>query len=429
MMRCWLLPSYQGENVGMASLEKRKGGYRVVFRHAGRKYSRSLITSQLTAARASVARLEDNLRRVELGLLAPPPEADICEFLLSDGRSTARETVSPIETLKDLCEGYFAGLPTGSLEESTLYGMHIHVKHLNRILGRSLVIDAVKAAHLQRYIEKRSRQKTRAKRPISPATIKKEIVTLRTMWNWTKNMGHLERPFPGRGLKYPKLEAKLPFRTLSDVEERLARGGLPPGYEAKLLESVFLSLEELQELLEHVKNAASRPFLYPMFVFAAHTGARRSEMLRSEIDDIDLRSGTVIIRERKRIHGTKSTRLAPLSPLLDAVLRDWLKQHPGGIHTFCHDDLARGGKRSVGPSPLTPDEAHDHFKRALRGSRFEKLRGWHVFRHSFCSNCAARGIDQRVINAWVGHQSEEMVQRYRHLLPRQSKDAIELVFG
>ncbi len=130
----------------MASLEKRKGGYRVVFRYAGRKYSRSLITSHLTAARASVARLEDTLRRMELGLMSPPPEVDLCEFLLSDGRSSLRETASSIGTLKDLCESYFAGLPEGSLEESTLYGMHIRVKHLKRILGRSLAVDAVKAA-------------------------------------------------------------------------------------------------------------------------------------------------------------------------------------------------------------------------------------------------------------------------------------------
>lgn len=165
----------------MASLEKRKGCYRVVFRYAGRKYSRSLLTANLTAARASLARLEDNLRRMGLGLLSAPPESDLCEFLLSDGRLTVRADLSPVVTLKDLCERYFAGLPAGSLEESTLYGMHIHIKHLKRILGGNLVIDAVKAAHLQRYIEKRSRQKTRAKRPISPATIKREIVTLRTI--------------------------------------------------------------------------------------------------------------------------------------------------------------------------------------------------------------------------------------------------------
>jgi site-specific recombinase XerD len=57
------------------------------------------------------------------------------------------------------------------------------------------------------------------------------------------------------------------------------------------------------------------------------------------------------------------------------------------------------------------------------------LRGWHVLRHSFCSNCAARGIDQRLINAWAGHQTEEVVRRYQHLIPDQQRAAIRSVFG
>ena len=89
---------------------------------------------------------------------------------------------------------------------------------------------------------------------------------------------------------------------------------------------------------------------------------------------------------------------------------------------------SRGKTREIG-TPITRDEAHDHFKRTLAGSKWEKLRGWHVFRHSFCSNCAAKGIDQRIINAWVGHQTEEMVRRYRHLIPNQQQEAIRLVFG
>ena len=52
-----------------------------------------------------------------------------------------------------------------------------------------------------------------------------------------------------------------------------------------------------------------------------------------------------------------------------------------------------------------------------------------MFRHSFCSNCAAKGIDQRLINAWVGHQTEEMVRRYRHLIPNQQQEAIRVVYG
>ena len=41
----------------------------------------------------------------------------------------------------------------------------------------------------------------------------------------------------------------------------------------------------------------------------------------------------------------------------------------------------------------------------------------------------AKGVDQRIIDAWVGHLSPEMVRRYRHLLPDQQKSAIDLVFG
>jgi len=28
---------------------------------------------------------------------------------------------------------------------------------------------------------------------------------------------------------------------------------------------------------------------------------------------------------------------------------------------------------------------------------WEVLRGWHVLRHSFISNCASRGVDQRLL--------------------------------
>lgn len=70
-------------------------------------------------------------------------------------------------------------------------------------------------------------------------------------------------------------------------------------------------------------------------------------------------------------------------------------------------------KREIG-SPVTPSELHKHFRTTLKGSSWEVLHGWHVLRHSFCSNCAAAGVEQRLINDWVGHQTPEMVRRYRH---------------
>ena len=35
-----------------------------------------------------------------------------------------------------------------------------------------------------------------------------------------------------------------------------------------------------------------------------------------------------------------------------------------------------------------PDQASHHLDRTLAGTNWEKIRGWHIFRHSFISNCA-----------------------------------------
>jgi integrase len=424
------LAAWQGEAAIMATLECRRGNYRVIFYAGKERFSRSLKTRQRREAVAAVARLEDNLRRVELGLLVPPEDADIGAFLLSDGRTTATLEVPEIRTLQALFANYFTSIPAGSIEENTRSGMNTHVKHLQRIMGRTANIHAMQAADLQRYIERRSQAPGLHGRLISAATIKKEVITLRTVWNWSFHMGLLKRPFPSRGLKYPKLEEKPPFQTVAEITRRIERGGLTTAQEADLWDAAFLTLPEVSELLAYVKEHARQPFLYPMFAFAAHTGARRSEMLRSQLTDVDLDLGTVLLHERKRVRGKHSTRRVPLSPKLVAILREWFDRHPGGSQTFCLSlDVAHSKKNRVAYEPLSIDETHDHFKRTLKDSKWSRLRGWHIFRHSFCSNCAAKGLDQRLINAWVGHQTEEMVKRYRHLIPNQERDAIQSVFG
>jgi len=78
---------------------------------------------------------------------------------------------------------------------------------------------------------------------------------------------------------------------------------------------------------------------------------------------------------------------------------------------------------------LTANEVHDHFQRTLAGSKWAVIPGWHCFRHSFISVCASRGVDQRLIDDWVGHQTEEQRRRYRHLLPSTQQQAIRSVFG
>jgi integrase len=287
----------------------------------------------------------------------------------------------------------------------------------------------VTVANMQNYVDRRLRDSYRDK-PIRPDTVKKEVATFRLIWNWAVSQDYLTGPAPTKGLKYPKTEQKLPFMTRKDIEKIANRGGLTEQQQKALWNCLFLTSKQVQEVLDHVIQVAEHPFIFPMFVFAAHTGARRSEILRSQVDDFDFQSGTVMIREKKRNHDKSLTyRRVQMSELLIQTMQKWFSQHPGGQFSICEPvKIMRGKTREVGV-PLTRSEAHDHFKRTLKGSKWEKIRGFHVFRHSFASNLAAAGVDQRIIDKWMGHQTEEMRKRYQHLYPDQQQQAIDSVFG
>ena len=77
----------------MASIESRNGKQRIVFYFGGQKYSRTLGQCSHKTARLALAQVEDNLRRVELGTLAVPPDADIASVLLSSGSVTQQLTL------------------------------------------------------------------------------------------------------------------------------------------------------------------------------------------------------------------------------------------------------------------------------------------------------------------------------------------------
>jgi integrase len=87
---------------------------------------------------------------------------------------------------------------------------------------------------------------------------------------------------------------------------------------------LYLTAEELKRFLDHVRQAARHPFIYPMICMAAHTGARRSELIRAEISDVDFAADQIQIREKKRVRGQVTFRRVPLTPHLRSVLESWL---------------------------------------------------------------------------------------------------------
>jgi integrase len=111
---------------------------------------------------------------------------------------------------------------------------------------------------------------------------------------------------------------------------------------------------------------------------------------------------------------------------LDLILRPWLDTHPGTPFTFFHAKPSHDIE--CGYDQLTKDQASYYFKRLLKDSKWSVVKGWHCLRHSFISNCASKGIDQRMIDEWVGHTTEEMRRRYRHLFPSTQQDAMKQLF-
>ncbi|MCC7086524.1 MAG: site-specific integrase [Pirellulales bacterium] len=402
------------------------GHYHISFRLGGRKFKRSLDTKSESDAQGMAGRIEDNIKLVERGILSIPPGADIPRFLLSDGKIVGPVEAPAVVSLGTLLDQYEKAISGGVVEDSTLATIRIHAKHLKRILGEKTDVRTISRDRLQEYINARRAQRSNRGTAISPITIRKELTTLSGVWSWAIPGGVIG-PFPNKGLKYPKGVDKSPFQTWEEIEKQIERGNLSEKDRESLWNCLFLSIAETTELLKHVKAKAQQPFLYPMVVLAAHTGARRSELIRSRLVDFDEES--VIIRERKRSKKKHTIRRVPFTPFLKKVIQEWLQEHPGGPYTFCMKKVAHSKKHRSGPEPITVDEAQDHLKRALAHSKWEKLRGWHVMRHSFISNCALMGIDQRIIDSFVGHTTEEMRKRYTHLFPSAKKAAIEAVFG
>jgi Site-specific recombinase XerD len=253
-------------------------------------------------------------------------------------------------------------------------------------------------------------------------------------------------------LTFRKEKEKPPFMTRAEIGRKIS--GLNDAEIAELYEALYLTNDEIPNFLNYIKEHASQPFLFPMATTAAHTGARRSELCRALLSDVDFEVGTITFREKKRVKGMLTTRRIPLSKFLTLVLQTWVANHPGGKYLFCQKEVARSKKRSpttghrgrgrastiagrlanvslrkIDVLPVTVDEASDHLARVVLESEWEHAGRWHMFRHSFVSACASNGTDQRFIDEWVGHQTDEQRRRYRHLTPTSQKKAIAKLFG
>ena len=172
------------------------GPFKLGFRFAGQQYKVSLRTKNQRKAQARLHRVEENIALVKEGRLVIPDDADVAQFLLSDGKLDGKpRPKAKLRSLRQFTDAYLASMPKGSLEENTLQGLQIHFAHLQRIFGKSFPLATLSLEELQGYVERRSTDPGRRGRTLSATTIKKEVATLRALWNWAVHAEHLSRAF------------------------------------------------------------------------------------------------------------------------------------------------------------------------------------------------------------------------------------------
>jgi site-specific recombinase XerD len=78
--------------------------------------------------------------------------------------------------------------------------------------------------------------------------------------------------------------------------------------------------------------------------------------------------------------------------------------------------------------PITRDRVIKAIRGAQRLAGVPQA-GVHVLRHTFCSHLAMKGAPARAIQELAGHADLSTTQRYMHLSPAATEDAIRLLDG
>jgi integrase len=406
----------------MANLGQKDGIFHVRFRFRGKEYKKSLKTHDERAAEAACHVIELTMHRLLTGQLQVPPAVDPGDFIVSGG-TLLKPVESPIPRValpstRQLADEYSTSVKN-LLAPSYHYSQAMHLRHLVRHLGAraDAPCDRIGFRDLDKYIKARLAVR-------HPNTAERERITLLQFYKWAVRQRYVPESPAAALVPIKGGEDRPPFRTISEINSIIERGGLRDAEIPDLWECLYLSPAEIAIVLATVRPNARVDYSFLLHAIPAYTGMRRGEILRLRWVDVDLADGYISARSRKQSRRKRETvRRIDLHPELKKELLAWRQQRPQGQHVICDASTLE---------PINNDRANRCFWQPMRHTQWclDNTKDWfkigfHTYRHSFASNLAAAGVDQRVIDEFMGHQTEGMRKRYRHLFPRDRRSAIE----
>jgi integrase len=155
---------------------------------------------------------------------------------------------------------------------------------------------------------------------------------------------------------------------------------------------------------------ASRcPGHMPAFVFALHTGLRKSEQFGLRWSDVDMSRKVIIVPHPKNNRSREIT----MNETCFAVIDDLYQNRPDDDRVFRSD---RYKKRPI-------IDIKKAFESAVKEAKIEDFT-WHCLRHTFITRLVQAGVDLRTVQYLAGHQSLAMTGRYAHFAPALNQAAV-----
>lgn len=169
---------------------------------------------------------------------------------------------------------------------------------------------------------------------------------------------------------------------------------------------VILTQKEVRRILNKVRLEPYRVCLKTIY----SCGLRLGEGTHLQVADMDSARMLVHIHHGK---GGKD-RYVPLPQSTLQLLRRHWKTHRNPVWLF--PAAGRGNNRMpIAEEPTPRSNVQTAFKRALRESGIHKRASVHTLRHSYATHLLEGGINLRLIQEYLGHNSPTTTAIYTHL--------------
>ena len=188
---------------------------------------------------------------------------------------------------------------------------------------------------------------------------------------------------------------KLYFKTIRETNIDIEKIHRPK--RAKSLPNV-LSKEEVKAILESPTNVKHKVMLSLIY----SCGLRCGELLALKPVNIDSKRNIILLKNSKG----KKDRIAPLSPKILALLREYYKMYKPVSYLF---------EGNIKGNPYDDRSLQQVLKTAIQKAGITKPVTLHWLRHSYATHLLESGTDLRYIQELLGHNSSKTTEIYTHV--------------